>query len=363
MKHILPIILLMACCSTRGIGPTTGEVDRQLADKHNLYIEGSESFKDSEGFTFGHVGDSMLFSCLNGVSGVVVEYWNGVLEDGRPLRHPNITEHDSSTSWSKDMMVGYLVCLYTDPDKERARELIAKTIEYGRAHLWNLCGDKALYKEATLGRSDMGSIEYEAEYLSRCVMSPTMIYVAHKLSTHLGNDCNLGCRAATAVKFKPIVSNTGFRRHLDVVTILLIGLLEDGVTKRQLAYLKKATNSEKNNALYSAVYHKFYDGNFARAKFLLRDTSLWPTHRLPSYSRNFCTDYLYQRDEIRVEKFIPVNGCITFVHPSTQTEITECDLNSETTRTVYNRDWLTCGKSGDKNPISWIFTYGVITTL
>ena len=363
MKLFTLLLLLLACCSTRGTIPTSEEVDEQLKEKHKLYLDGSESFKDSSGFTFEHRGDSMLFSCLNGASGLEVEYWNAVLSDGRPLRHPLITPEDSLTSWSKDMMIGYLFCLYTDEDKNRAQELIKRTIEYGRANLWNLCGDREEYMEAALRKTEMSTTAFNVEYLSRCVMSPTLIYLAHKLSTKLGNDCNISCKAALTVKFKPIVKNKGFQRHLDVLTILMVGLLENGVTSRQLDSLRDSKASEPNNALYSAVYHKFYDGNFRKAKELLRDPTLWPNTRLPTYSLNFCTEYLYQRDEVRVRDFVPVNGCITHISPITKNSVHECGLEDgkEYPRLTYNKDWMPCDKEGSKNPISWIFAYSVMS--
>jgi hypothetical protein len=108
--------------------------------------------------------------------------------------------------------------------------------------------------------------------------------------------------------------------------------------------LRIAANGQPNNALYQAVYNTFANESQDAVTALLLDQSKFPLYGVPS-ALNYCTHYLYQRDEKRFRNYkADDDGCITRLDTSSKQPVEECGLtpNASVTRFVYNRDWLPC---------------------
>lgn len=280
------------------------EVSEQLAVYRPL-IRGQA---DSYGLMVmdGSIGDSALFSCLAYAAGAA-EFDPAVLftEEGRPLRHPDIYDNAPSpgepdyeegkfTTISKDMVNGVLWCLHTlgKKDKDKARSLVEKMIAYGRSHkeknLWKFCTDQ---DRVTYNISD-------ERWYGRCLMTPAIVKDTYRVAVSLGWSCDTDCQIVMNTTGTNIPSdNTGFERHLAVLTTVRNGLVEGAINDNSLRIvLENAANAQPRNAMYQAAYHLFGDGDQASTYAALGDESLFPKDRLPT-SAQYCSDYIFQRDD------------------------------------------------------------------
>jgi len=205
-------------------------------------------------------------------------------------------------------------------DKVQAKEIITKMIDYGRNNkylgLWNFCGPE-----------HMESLSNE-DILGRCTMTPSVVATIYDLAVYLGYECDDDCNTSRTIFVQLPKNGSGFSRHLYFIGVLLRGKIEGAINGIQLNSLEDGVSDEKNNALYQAIYHTFLDGNQEKALSLLNDESKFPKDRVAN-STEYCTDYLYQRDEYR-------DG-------------------------VENKDWLPCPEEGDieKPMIEWLFAEAI----
>ena len=90
----------------------------------------------------------------------------------------------------------------------------------------------------------------------------------------------------TAFSFTP-----GFTAHLAVWQILLNGQIQGFITLDEYSVLIQAYDSNHQNPLFSAAYHKYTDGDFTEATSLLLNTNLYPVDHLPN-NDNYCSIWL-----------------------------------------------------------------------
>lgn len=98
----------------------------------------------------------------------------------------------------------------------------------------------------------------------------------------------------------------GYARHFAMLHLAIRGLtggLDDG----ELEIMEYHASEQPNNALYQAIYHKFLDGDQSKAEKLLLSQDKFPDNNLPK-DPNYCTDYLYQRDEASTHDWEPCPG-------------------------------------------------------
>lgn len=104
--------------------------------------------------------------------------------------------------------------------------------------------------------------------------------------------------------FDSYLAQNGYRGHLQLLSILFDASLDGKINNYQLDILKSLVRKNPNNALYQAALNRFMGGDQKITVKLLLDETKFPKDRLPS-SKNYCTHYLYQRDEITDKKINP----------------------------------------------------------
>ena len=289
---ILGVVLLIGCgkiFKPRKNNPSP----LSLTQKFELYRDLSLGHPERDSYGFfgadGSIGDSILFSCLHQfATGEQIDALASFSDEGFPLRHPEISKQYAPTPISRDMIIGFMICAISSPD---GPEIMKKIIDAGRDNNWDLCGDAQEYDISAKHR------------IGRCTMSPGLISTMYRVRTHLGVSCNAACQVAQQIPTGLNTNVEGFRRHLSALHILIRGYT-GGISDGELDILKHHANHEPNNALYQAVYHKFEDGDQSKATALLLDTTKFPEYTLPT-SSNYCTHYLYQRDESSQHDWLP----------------------------------------------------------
>lgn len=350
LKYFL-ILLLVGCGAygerTKDKGGQT-ELADQIRDKRDFYLQESGLLVQTHAWGWPDAtGDAFLWACLYNAGGGQADYTLAILPDGRPQRNPAISPSQSKTPWSKDMEIGLLWCLYKDPNKTRAKEVLTKHIAYGRANKWDLCGPAPEYKIGTVDR------------ISRCRISGALQATAYRLYGSLGGKCDDKCQL---VLKNPLNSDMtgdvdGYQEHLAMIHRFLRARLSGGATPKEMKSMSQTATQEPNNALYQCIWARFHTGDTTRAAALLLDESKFPAGRLPSKAE-VCTEYVYQRAEL-IQKNLRTDaeGCISYLGKGKQVR-EECGLDPAVphARAVYNPDWLPCGSEEDvKVPVDFLF--------
>lgn len=265
-RHIIAALasFVLAGCASVDEKPKK-EMPIELARKVALYKTLQLSTLDEYGFaSIGGRCDSVLFTSLclasGGCVGTDIYQAESDKEPGRWFRH---AVHDcfdtgeSSSDISKDMFAGLAFAL------DGAAKLRVK--QYGESNNW------------IMGRGPI-----TRTYLT----IPLRWQFTDVTQTSSDDDSWL-----------PFPINTGYRAHLDVLSILLRAMSRGNKTTQiELEYLKRQRNRVPSNALFQAAYHKYADGNQERAAAILLDEKVFPADDLPTEA-NYCTDYLWQRDK------------------------------------------------------------------
>lgn len=236
-------------------------VPESLAQKIALYKQLQPSRLDEYGWA-GEKCDSALVTSLCLVAGgcSAANIYDAEAEPGRWYRHKLHDCYDlgqSASDISKDMFAG-LAFVLDDAAK-------ARVVAYGEANDW------------VMGRGP----------LSRTYLTPPLrwLYTGWPLTI------------STQDNWLPSPINTGYRAHLDVLSIILRAkAMGHKTSELELAYLKAQADRVPRNALFQAAYHKFKDGDQSVATGILLDETLFPATSLPT-NANYCTDYLWSRDE------------------------------------------------------------------
>lgn len=251
----------MGCASVKE--KPSSPIPQDLAAKVALYKELQPTRLDEYGWA-GEKCDSALVTSLclaaGGCPAANIYDAESESEPGRWYRHKLHDCYDrgqSASDISKDMFAG-LAFVLDDAAK-------ARVVEYGQANGW------------VMGRGP----------LSRTYLTPPLRWL------FTGWPVN----AIDSDNWLPSPINTGYRAHLDVLSILLRAKARGNKTSDlELAYLKKQAERVPTNALFQAAYHRFLDGNQDLATAILMDPRWFPKDGLPT-DANYCTDYLWMRDE------------------------------------------------------------------
>lgn len=301
---IIVFFLVLAACSAQEKDNKPKdpiEVVEGIREQRDVYVPLVRSQLDGYGLAVmgDSVGDSALFSCLARVGGAA-SFDPGILlrSSGQPIRHPDISPEISDTPTSKDMVNGILWCLYDlyrKGESGRALELVSKLISFGKDNRttvgidigWRFCtnADRDEYRISSTG------------WAGKCFMPPSVVKDIYRVAKMVGYPCDADCQYFMAVGPNLPEDGSGFRRHLAVLTTSRNGFVEGGINDNSLReVLQKAAASQPRNALYQAAYHTFGDGDQVPSFHALQDESLFPKDRLPT-KENYCTEYLFQRDE------------------------------------------------------------------
>ena len=263
----------------------------ELVSRMSLYCDLSYPTYAASGTTEDNC-DAALFTGLHGVACdyVEVDQFEDQTTPGKLCRRPGCTCYPgrSKSGFSKDMATGLQLHLSRRPNTD----LVNRVISYGQDNDWVVC-----------------EAEDEATLLSRCVMSPKIVNRWFDLSDFQLVTDEEGKSA------DGLGTPTDFRGHLQVVGILTECQLYNGISDFSLKALKAQAEREPNNLLYQAAKARYAGGDATAIGRALLEK--FPADRLPT-SSDWCTEYLYQRDEKR---------------------------NGEP-----NKDWLPCPEEGKTHP-------------
>jgi len=267
--------MLTSCASTSNEAHIEKSPNEKLADKRALYCQLSEAKFQERGWAVSEC-DGLLFTSLRGIGcGNGVNAFEDAVEPGKWYRSPSHTcfdptkvgEQGSDSTISKDMYVGLSAILAHTKDHDAAN----RTVAYGDAHNWIV-----------------GEAKDAITLASKCFITPTLQNVFRKIS----QSQSLAPAADDAIGI-----STGFRAHLDTVAILVKGKVDGSISNLDLAILKEQAKRQPRNALFQAAKALYDDGDYNAALEILNDESLFPAKQLPDNHQNYCTDYLFQRDE------------------------------------------------------------------
>ena len=266
MKTTRHIIAALASFVLAGCGKVEEKplpaIPQQLAEKVAIYKRLQPDFLDEFGWAHEKC-DSVLFTSLcvaaGGCPDANIYDAESTAEPGRWYRHKLHDCYDlgeSASDISKDMFAG-LAFVLDEAAKERVKQ-------YGEANDW------------IMGRGPV----------SRTYLTIPLRWIFTGWPVSTNND-----------SWIPFPINTGYRAHLDVLSILLrADARGQKTTPLELKYLKLQSERVPTNALFHAAYHRFLDGNQSVAMSILLDERWFPANKLPT-DANYCTDYLWQRDE------------------------------------------------------------------
>jgi hypothetical protein len=273
---LLTFLMLTSCATQSNEAHFEKDANAKIADKRALYCELSEAKFKERGWAVGEC-DGLLFTALRGIGcGNDVAAFESTVEPGRWYRSPRhdycfvpdkVGEQGGDSTISKDMYVGLSAILAHTGDREAA----SRTVEYGDAKNWIV-----------------GEARDAITVASKCFIVPQLQNVFRKIAAMQtlapSDDDALGV-------------STGFRAHLDVLAILVRGKLYGSISNLDLAILKEQVKRQPRNALYQAAKARYDDGDYNPALEILSDETLFPEKSLPNNHQNYCSDYLFQRDE------------------------------------------------------------------
>lgn len=350
MYRLIIIVALMGCQYNpfwRDHKPTQTvniEVDNFdiVQNKWELYWDLTQKKGSNFGFRMDTC-DSLEFTGLYCAIGGDVDIFEAEKEPGKWCRtwdcrcFNNNENNGADSSISRDMFRGLLLCLWAQKDLEAFK----RVIHYGETHNWI-----------------MGEYANEQVKLGKTLMSLSMQADFYEGAYQLG-----GIDHAKRAGMDVYTPQLGFKRFLQALAILYRGLAKGAINDIELNTMKENVKAEYSNAVYHGITHLFTDGNQNIALALLADNDRYPSDRLPT-SEEYCTDFLYQRDEIIEEDLIAdAEGCVEYNDSVTKELVKECKLavNSIQPRYVYNDDWLPCPERNEEHEaIDFLFAGAII---
>lgn len=281
----LALLVLMGCSrDNKPSPPTPSPRFDELRAKQKLYCELSKESYLANKFVVGRC-DGLLFTSIHGLvcDYVSIDSFESDSEPGRYYRSPTRDcfvdgePNGSDSTISKDMMLGLMHSLwYHKKDEE-----IKQVIDYGRNNNWFM--------------GDAGDLKTK---VSKTLLSPNLISLLYDMQSELAPEPGELEELLDESKQQVIV-NTGYRAHLQVMRIILEGRVRGGINDLKFEALKQQTERVPKNGLFHAAYNHFKDGDQRRAIDIALDTTYFPDDKLPNNHENYCTGYLFQRDEVK----------------------------------------------------------------
>lgn len=266
LKIFFLSFIIMACGPKKEpkADVTKPTCEEQIKAKATFYLDHANL--DSFGWVKDTKCDGLLFNSLYSISGGKPNIL--LAQDGDVwLRHPakDCYPGGSGSSISRDMFMGLFLWIWHN----KRLDVVQSIIDYGENHNW------------VMGEGDSFAIG----------IRPQLQATVYELRYRLGG-ADHGKRQIPQIRFEL----TGYQDHLQMLDILLRALVVGGISDMDLKAAKSSSEREPNNALFSAIYHRYADGDFTQAIKVLLDERLFPVGRMPS-SGDRCEMYLWQRDE------------------------------------------------------------------
>lgn len=266
-------MLFIGCSAEEKEGHIEPSFNEALSAKSKIYCELSRKQYEEQKYV-GDKCDALLFTALHGLvcDYVSLSQFESQVEPGQWYRSPDhncFLSGDSDSDISKDMILGAMLFW----EKRGDLDAVRRTIAYGQAHDWF-----------------MGEAKDEVTALSKTLLLPSGVQLLKDVETRLSSSNVL------ALSTDQIGVNTGFRAHLDAIGLLLRGKLS-GLHDYEVALLKAQARRSPRNALFRLAYAAYDDHDAMPSTLLLLNESIFPKDKLPNNRDNYCTSYLWQRDD------------------------------------------------------------------
>lgn len=237
----------------------------QLKQKHELYLQLLPQVQDKHGYVDTDHCDALLFT---GLLGTVTEVAIEASRDDsgawyrRPIERPCYPDSSASTI-SRDMLIGLIWYSY----KNNRLDLLEQLFEYGLEHNW------------IMGKGD----------IARTYFTPSMQSLLARVIYKMGGTNHMLYRSIPII----ISKVNDYQAHLAMLQILLLAEVT-GYT-RYFEVIQYNYNRNPKNALFSYMYHRFYDGDQTETITNLLNTTYYPADKLPT-DCDRGESWLHQRD-------------------------------------------------------------------
>lgn len=289
--------------------PNSGIQNQEAQDQSKLYFELSKTLEDKYGYVGGKC-DATTFNALRCIySGVPKEkcpvYQSQSKEiPGLWFRHAEHNCYDrgeSKTDNSRDQFLMLALMFWHYKDLKSVEEVISYAERHGYI----------------MGRSKNLAMRF-----GRSFWSGTFAALYYELSARLGGRD----RGAYKRSLQRIATpTTDFESHLQANRILLIGLLTGSINTSELNWLEAQIGKNPKNPLFKFIRARF-DNTYPMSQGYksLLDYSYFPKDKLPNSRENYCTNYLFQRDEIKIGDWQPCPKDKLEIHPGLDFGWAEC---------------------------------------
>lgn len=265
--RLLFILILLVGCGGKGHAPKPPlNAEDRLKNQYDLYLSLIGGRQDQHGFINTNHCDSTLFSGLIGAAGADVDMTAAEVEEGKWLRRPTSYEEcfgagKSRSTISRDGLLGVMWWAYVHD----RLDVLERMYAYGEANSW------------VMGEGRYGGVD--------SVMLPAYISLLAQLIERMGGQPH----SVTSLFPESLADCEAYSCHIQTLRILL----RNNVGDKELAVLKSTTEKYPENALFSAAYHRYTDGNYSEAIALLNH--YYPVAKLPT-SQELCEFWPMQQN-------------------------------------------------------------------
>lgn len=284
MPFLLTLLILLTSCSHGEHNDAHFEKapNVRISEKRALYCSLSRDRFIAQRWAVDKC-DGLIFSALRNIAcgpDIPIETYEDSVEPGKWYRDPDhncfsttLGDQGSDSTISKDQLLG-LIAYAISTKSESSKNILGRTIDYGKSRDWII-----------------GEAKDNVTLLSKCFVTPG-------LQSLLKDAFNFQGGSLTDVSSDDSLPglSTGFRAHLDSISIMIRGKINGKISTLDLVTIKEQVKRQPNNALFQAIKARWDDGDMSKATELLLDTNHWPEKSLPT-SFNHNSRYLYQRDE------------------------------------------------------------------
>lgn len=264
VKIIVLAILVSTCGSFKKQKPveTLTSLDL-LHEKARLYRSLSLGQLDAFGW-LSPLCDGLLFNSLAAVAGLPLNVMAAEEAPGRWRRHPDFSNcrpgFNSKSTISRDMFRGLFIYLLVKKD----RDAMVRIREYGEANNWF-----------------MGEATDPTTAYGRTWFNPV---IRNQLARMIGE-----------TESPTLAMAEDYEAHLEVLGIFAEYFIQGFLYAYEIDILHNYAETYPDNALFSALYHAFSDGDQSNAVRILLTEKWFPANRLPQDTDRF-THYLFQRN-------------------------------------------------------------------
>lgn len=276
--------MLITACGHKEVDPQPSKPNlEQLQDKREDYLKFVGQVQDKSGFIETDECDSLMFSGLLGAAGATVDMLSARDSNGqwyrRPLMYPKCWDSGGSKSQiSQDGILGLAWWLWRADyvPIERRRQVANDLLAYGKAHDWVMGeGDKDLTSFPFFTQAVIAELAYRLGGTND-----------EKIRGYINDN------TSHLIFIKGL---TGYRAHLQVLMILILGEMKGSIDGPMMTVLGWQRERQPDNALFQYGFHKYDDGDQTETLQLCLNIGWWPSDRLPAEKDREC-HWLFERD-------------------------------------------------------------------